>query len=82
MIYIVTNTATTIPSLAAATLEAAQNAALEIQVEHLDRTDWEFRWEEVDPGREWRLMHRYLTFNKKRFSRTTLAIHAVEYIDS
>ncbi|TLQ39181.1 hypothetical protein [Streptomyces marianii] len=68
------------PTRAASTLAAAQDAALAAETEFLDAADWEFRWEETDPGSEWRLTHRYLPSGKTRFSRTARAVYAVDHI--
>lgn len=68
------------PAAGAPALQVALDAALARQTAWVRASEYDYRWDEYNPGKVWRLMQRRKGPDGKgrRFSWTQYAVHAVD----
>lgn len=69
----------TIPLAVANDLAVAQDDLMTRQARYGSTADYDYRWDEYEPGKVWRLMQRSKQ-RKGRFSWTTYSVHATELL--
>lgn len=68
------------PILVATSLQAALDKALKSQSRYASAIEYDYRWDEYQPGEVWRLMQRDKE-RKGRYSWTRYSVHTADLID-